>query len=442
MASATQSAPLFPKLPKVIIKLDRTNYLLWKSQLLPIFYGSDLMGMIDGTVSAPSETITVDSNPTINPEFLAWKKKDQLLLSWLHTTMTPQVFAQVINYTTAHSTWQALARAFTSQTNARYYQIKHDLSTIRKGSKSVTEYMDRIRLLTDELSLIQQPMSDRAIIGCVLDGLDLDYDVVVNTVQTMSAPPSFEEIYSMLLNREKRLEVYHSPSPNQSTTAFFTSGNRSVNQGTNNCGHSRGINRGRSSSRGYRANGRGLGGRTTNSHIQPAKSSQDSFIVCRICTKPGHGALTCRHRANFSYQPDDLPAAFSAMNLSNQSYDPTWFPDTGATHHMTADDSNFINRKDYHGPDQVTVANGASLPILGTGNMPLFISSSTFDLKNVLHVPKITANLFSVHRFVNDNDCVCLFDSNGFYIKDRHTEKLLHHSPSKNCLYPVEAQHD
>ncbi|KAK0602720.1 hypothetical protein LWI29_036303 [Acer saccharum] len=373
MASATQSTPLFPKLPKVIIKLDHTNYLLWKSQLLPIFYGSDLMGMIDGTVSAPSETITVDSNPTINPEFLAWKKKDQLLLSWLHTTMTPQVFAQVINYTTAHSTWQALARAFTSQTNARYYQIKHDLSTIRKGSKSVTEYMDRIRLLTDELSLIQQPMSDRAIIGCVLDGLDLDYDVVVNTVQTMSAPPSFEEIYSMLLNREKRLEVYHSPSPNQSTTAFFTSGNRSVNQGTNNRGHSRGINRGRSSSRGYRANGRGHrangrghGGRTTNSHIQPAKSSQDSSIVCQICTKPGHGALTCCHRANFSYQPDDLPAAFSAMNLSNQSYDPTWFPDTGATHHMTADDSNFINRKDYHGPDQVTVANGASLPILGT----------------------------------------------------------------------------
>ncbi|KAI9185046.1 hypothetical protein LWI28_003659 [Acer negundo] len=338
------------------------------------------MGMIDGTVSAPSETITVDSN----------------------------------------------------QTNARYYQIKHDLSTIRKGSKSVTEYMDRIRLLTDELSLIQQPMSDRAIIGCVLDGLDLDYDVVVNTVQTMSAPPSFEELYSMLLNWEKRLEVYRSPSPNQSTTAFFTSGNRSINQGTNSHGHSCGINRGRNSSRGYHAKGRGHGGRTTNSHIQPAKSSQESAIVCQVCTKPGHGALTCRHRANFSYQPDDLPSVFSSMNLSNQSYDPTWFPDTGATHHMTADDSNFINRKDYLGPDQVTVENGASLPILGTGNMPLFISSSTFDLKNALHVPKITANLFSIHRFVNDNDCVCLFDSNGFYIKDRHTEKLLHHSPSKN----------
>lgn len=98
--------------------------------------------------------------------------------------MRPTVFAQVIGYKTARSTWEALDRAYTSQTNARYYQIKHDLSNIRKGSYSITKYMDRIRRLTDELSLIQQPMSDREILGCLLDGLDLDYDVVVNTVHT------------------------------------------------------------------------------------------------------------------------------------------------------------------------------------------------------------------------------------------------------------------
>jgi hypothetical protein len=39
--------------------------------------------------------------------------------------------------------------------------------------------MDRIRRLTDELSLIQQPMSDREILGCVLDGLDLDYYLLI-----------------------------------------------------------------------------------------------------------------------------------------------------------------------------------------------------------------------------------------------------------------------
>ncbi|KAF8378714.1 hypothetical protein HHK36_030063 [Tetracentron sinense] len=69
-------------------------------------------------------------------------------------------------------------------------------------------------------SLIQQPMTDREIINCVLDGFDLDYNVVVNTVQTKITTPSFKEIYNMLLNREKRLEVYHS-SQQQPTTALL-----------------------------------------------------------------------------------------------------------------------------------------------------------------------------------------------------------------------------
>ncbi|KAF5205169.1 hypothetical protein FRX31_005246 [Thalictrum thalictroides] len=117
--------------------------------------------MVDGTYSAPHETIMVDNKTISNPAFLEWKKKDQILLSWMHTTMTHAVFAQVINYTTAQSTWEALNRSYTSHTNARYYQIKHELATLKKGSSSITDYMDQIRQLTDELSLIQQPMTDR-----------------------------------------------------------------------------------------------------------------------------------------------------------------------------------------------------------------------------------------------------------------------------------------
>ncbi|KAL8155704.1 hypothetical protein AgCh_000924 [Apium graveolens] len=46
--------------------------------------------------------------------------------------------------------------------------------------------MDRIRMLADELSIIQQSLTNRDLIGSVLDGLNLDYDVIVNSVQTMA----------------------------------------------------------------------------------------------------------------------------------------------------------------------------------------------------------------------------------------------------------------
>lgn len=107
--------------------VSRDSTIESSSQLLPILYGSDMMNMVDGTTSAPSETLMVDSKTVPNPAYLEWKKKDQILLSWLHITMRPTVFAQVIGYKTARSTWEALDRAYTSQTNARYYQIKHYL---------------------------------------------------------------------------------------------------------------------------------------------------------------------------------------------------------------------------------------------------------------------------------------------------------------------------
>ena len=105
--------------------VSRDSTIESSSQLLPILYGSDMMSMVDGTTSAPSETVMVDSKTVPNPAYLEWKKKSLILLSWLHTTMRPTVFAQVIGYKTARSTWEALDMAYTSQTNARYYQIKH-----------------------------------------------------------------------------------------------------------------------------------------------------------------------------------------------------------------------------------------------------------------------------------------------------------------------------
>lgn len=54
------------------------------------------------------------------------------------------------------------------------------LSNIQEGSLPITEYMD----LTDKLSLLYQSMNPKDPIVCDFDGLDLDYDVIVGTVQT------------------------------------------------------------------------------------------------------------------------------------------------------------------------------------------------------------------------------------------------------------------
>lgn len=76
-------------------------------------------------------------------------------------------------------------------------------------------------MLADELSLIQQHITNRDLIGIVLEWLNLDYGVIVNFVQNMSTPPSLEELYSMLLNHENHLDIYHQPSPDRKVAALF-----------------------------------------------------------------------------------------------------------------------------------------------------------------------------------------------------------------------------
>lgn len=157
--------------------VSRDSTIESSSQLLPILYGSDMMSMVDGTTSAPSETVMVDSKTVPNPAYLEWKKKDQILLSWLHTTMRPTVFAQVIGYKTARSTWEALDRAYTSQTNARYYQIKHYLLNIRKGSYSVMPHKNdesSILIATGKKSLKNPP-----ILNLLANSTDKERKIVV-----------------------------------------------------------------------------------------------------------------------------------------------------------------------------------------------------------------------------------------------------------------------
>lgn len=149
----------------------------------------------------------MDSKAVINPSYFEWEKKDQILLSW---SMTPSVSLKLL--ATRH-----LVRLGMLLTGHIHLRLMPDIirsnmnfllfAKVRPLLQIILIASHCIRRLTDELTLLLQPMSDLEIIGCVHDGLDLDNRVVINRDQAMLTTRSFEELYSMLLNREKQLEV-------------------------------------------------------------------------------------------------------------------------------------------------------------------------------------------------------------------------------------------
>ena len=85
----------------------------------------------------------------------------------------------------------------------------------------------------------------------------------------------------------------------------------------------------------------------------------------------------------------------TAPNLS-------WYSDSGATHHLTADLANLNVKADkYHGPDQIRIGNGLGLTIKHIGSTHLSTLISSFLLNDVLHVAHITKNLIFVHKYNN-----------------------------------------
>jgi hypothetical protein len=118
--------------------------------------------------------------------------------------------------------------------------------------------------------------------------------------------------------------------------------------------------------------------------------------------------------------------------------DINWYPDTGATNHVTIDLANLSLQFDhYTGADQLHVGNGEGLPINQIGTFKLSFLHTTFLLKHLLHVLRIKKNLLSVSQFTRDNNVYFEFHSFFFVIRDRLTGTTLLQGQSKDDFYTL-----
>ena len=83
-----------------------------------------------------------------------------------------------------------------------------------------------------------------------------------------------------------------------------------------------------------------------------------------------------------------------------------WIIDSGATDHMTPHPSYFSSYTTLPYQHHITVVNGSHTPVTGCGKVQL---QHSLHLKNVLHVPKLTNNLVSIHKLTQDLNCAITF---------------------------------
>lgn len=104
----------------------------------------------------------------------------------------------------------------------------------------------------------------------------------------------------------------------------------------------------------------------------------------------------------------NLASGFTAKSGISFTRNSDWIIDSGATEHMTCDQEKISHLPQKCPKTSITNANGVSSPVPGTGTVPL---SPTLTTKDVLFVPSLNYNLFSIYQFTKTHNCVAVFYS-------------------------------
>ncbi|EAZ19560.1 hypothetical protein OsJ_35132 [Oryza sativa Japonica Group] len=151
-SSSTAAAPAI--LGQVVTeKLTKTNFVLWKAQVLAALRGAQLAGFLDNSIKPPSKMVVLqdkDGNTgekVVNAAYTQWVAQEQQVLSYLLMSLSREVLTQVATLTP---------------------------------------------------SIGGKPMDDEELVTYILAGLDFDYNSVVSSVANRAEPISVSELHAQL----------------------------------------------------------------------------------------------------------------------------------------------------------------------------------------------------------------------------------------------------
>ncbi|KAL5730343.1 hypothetical protein ACHQM5_003176 [Ranunculus cassubicifolius] len=444
------------------IKLNDSNYIIWLCQMAPFLNGYGFMKYVDGSFPAPKLNEGNDST-SISSDYLSWFQTDQLIVSYITSTLTEQILSLVVGKKTSKSVWECFKNHFAQQSVANAANLRFQLLSISKGTKNVSEYLQHAKSLSDALASIGEPVSNIDIVTSILRGLGPDYSMIVTAILNFPPFPQYEDLRARLLSFETQIAHSASVMSTQTTppvpTALHAANNGSpatqnpsegnqrnnANQNGNqfssrNTNTRWNRNRGRNNNRGANNNwhnGNGNNGNWNRGNPSNWNRNNSTGVLgapplsCQICSNVGHSASSCPQRI-----PPQLQTAFAGFQWGPQS-DPSWYLDSGATHHMTESADAMPYRTPYPGNDSIFLGNGTSLNISHTGNIPLKLGTCTFHLKNAYHVPAMSTNLLSVAKFTKDNNVNVTFSPSSYSIHDSKSGALLFQGQCKDGLYPI-----
>ncbi|RVW19000.1 Retrovirus-related Pol polyprotein from transposon RE1 [Vitis vinifera] len=158
-------------------KLTPSTFPQWRAQFEALLIGYDLI------------------------DFVTDKLILHAILASTSTTITPLLAA----YKTSHEAWTALNRLYAGKSWMLAMQLKEDLTLSTCGTRTVTEFLHGIKVIADELAIINHPILDDDLTLYILNGLGPKFREIAAPICARETSLKFKEIHDLLVGHESYL---------------------------------------------------------------------------------------------------------------------------------------------------------------------------------------------------------------------------------------------
>ncbi|CAJ2642450.1 unnamed protein product [Trifolium pratense] len=202
------------------IKLDDKNFLLWSQQVNGVITAHNLHRfVVNPQIPLQFASVTDRLDGKNSEEYQKWLFKDQTLFTWLLSTMSDSVLPRVLSCKHAHEVWDKIHRYFNSVLKSRARQLISELKNTKKLSRSVNEYLLRIKSIVNSLVAVGDTVSEQEQVDAILEGLPEEFNPFVMMVYSRFETPTVEDVEALLLLQEVQFDKFRQELANPSVSA-------------------------------------------------------------------------------------------------------------------------------------------------------------------------------------------------------------------------------
>lgn len=305
-------------------------------------------------------------------------------------TIDSSIFVHIKETKTTKELWTKLRSLFDDSGFSRRITLLRHLISIRlENSENMTSYVTQIVETSQRLNGTGFAINDEWVGSLLLAGLPERFMPMIMAIEHSGIQITADSIKTKLLDMES---VDTSESERNSALLAKWQKNK--------------WNKGGSTSR--------HGGQTSNM----SKSNTKKAIVCYNCNETGHFRNQCpilKGKTEIKKQSN----AFSVVFLTGMFSKNDFYIDSGASMHMTANQSWIKNPIQSPSLPEIIVANKTKVPVLCSGDVEITTNYDyNITVKNVLCVPSLTTNLLSVSELIKNGNSV-VFEPNRCLIRNK-----------------------